>query len=417
MPDIALYGCTSRPLAGYLKALGVLRLVAGQRDPEARGRWAAGVFELRSELDGEGLERFLLADYRPSPVVSPWNGTSGFYPKDISQGKTLRAIESSASERFQPLRSAISAGRAALDRLGISDKLDKKAKPELLRELRATLDDAAVEWLDCAVIVTGEDTAFPPLLGSGGNDGHYEFSANFRAALLQVFDEAGAPRPPARAQLAAALERGSATLDSAGGSHIVRDGSPTSSASGDKDNLANPWELLLAIEGALLLTAGAARRHAAALGGTVSAPFTTVASAAGYGTAVGGEAGRGELWLPIWHGWATHREIANLAREARMGPRAAASTRPARQGRSASRAESPRSSAWRCSSGPASPAWPCPPGRWRCATFRGRGSSTESTDGSVRCCDSHATGPRRSAWRWQASSARKIGRASCRERV
>ncbi|MDZ7810555.1 MAG: hypothetical protein U5L11_11035 [Arhodomonas sp.] len=36
---VPLPGCGPIPLAGYLKALGVLRLVAEQADPDARGYW------------------------------------------------------------------------------------------------------------------------------------------------------------------------------------------------------------------------------------------------------------------------------------------------------------------------------------------------------------------------------------------
>jgi len=33
---IALTGCTAEPLMGYLKALGIMRLIAEQKDPGAR---------------------------------------------------------------------------------------------------------------------------------------------------------------------------------------------------------------------------------------------------------------------------------------------------------------------------------------------------------------------------------------------
>jgi hypothetical protein len=42
MPELILHGCTPEPLMSYLKALGILRLVAEQADPEARGAWRAG---------------------------------------------------------------------------------------------------------------------------------------------------------------------------------------------------------------------------------------------------------------------------------------------------------------------------------------------------------------------------------------
>ena len=37
--ETVLKGCTPEPLMNYLKALGILRLVAEQRDPNAQGCW------------------------------------------------------------------------------------------------------------------------------------------------------------------------------------------------------------------------------------------------------------------------------------------------------------------------------------------------------------------------------------------
>ncbi|MEO2088572.1 MAG: hypothetical protein ABGY75_03620 [Gemmataceae bacterium] len=46
MPDpLRLEGCTPEPLMGYLKALGVLRLLSEQLpDAAVRGWWEAGTF-------------------------------------------------------------------------------------------------------------------------------------------------------------------------------------------------------------------------------------------------------------------------------------------------------------------------------------------------------------------------------------
>lgn len=48
---VELTGCTPEPLMNYLKALGVLRLVSEQADPEARGYWRGDRFVLESRLD------------------------------------------------------------------------------------------------------------------------------------------------------------------------------------------------------------------------------------------------------------------------------------------------------------------------------------------------------------------------------
>ena len=76
---IALPGCTPEPLMGYLKALGVFRLGAEQVDPAAKLSWRGGVACLESTLDRDGLIEFFVKQYRPTPIVTPWNGGSGFY--------------------------------------------------------------------------------------------------------------------------------------------------------------------------------------------------------------------------------------------------------------------------------------------------------------------------------------------------
>jgi CRISPR-associated protein Csx17 len=50
MHEIELAGCRPEPLMSYLKALGILRLVSEQKDPEARGWWECDVFCLRSAV-------------------------------------------------------------------------------------------------------------------------------------------------------------------------------------------------------------------------------------------------------------------------------------------------------------------------------------------------------------------------------
>ena len=82
--DLELHGCTPEPLMAYLKALGVLRLVSEQKDSDARGWWKNDVFWLRSKLNHEGLVEFFLEEYKPTPIVAPWGGGSGFFAGDNS---------------------------------------------------------------------------------------------------------------------------------------------------------------------------------------------------------------------------------------------------------------------------------------------------------------------------------------------
>ena len=46
------------------------------------GTLAREAFVLGTTLTDEELVRFFLDEYRPSPIISPWNGGSGFFPND-----------------------------------------------------------------------------------------------------------------------------------------------------------------------------------------------------------------------------------------------------------------------------------------------------------------------------------------------
>lgn len=314
MPEVRLEGCRSRPLVGYLKALGLLRVVTRQADPEARGRWAAGTFELSSELDREALEDFLLERYSPAPIISPWNGRGGFLEK---RNKELDAIESSADSRLGEFRSAIETARSTLAELKITATPSDELKGDLLRALRERLSDIALEWLDAVVVLVGPIAAYPPLLGSGGNDGSFDFSKAYAEAVVDGLT-IDSPKNSAEAQAwaQAALYGESAQLArglSLG--YFLRDFSP-GNPPGTSNRVGNPWDLILGLEGSLMLVAGAARRHASALPGHLVAPFTVSGTTAGYGSATAGENGM-ELWLPLWRRWCSLVELETIMGEAR----------------------------------------------------------------------------------------------------
>jgi len=83
--DVELTGCRSEPLASYLKALGVLRLVAEQKDRGAAGYWRGDCFVLRSSLNAEALVAFFENEWHPTPMIAPWNGGSGFTGDEDSE--------------------------------------------------------------------------------------------------------------------------------------------------------------------------------------------------------------------------------------------------------------------------------------------------------------------------------------------
>ncbi|MFQ3593997.1 MAG: type I-U CRISPR-associated protein Csx17, partial [Gemmataceae bacterium] len=113
-----LKGCAPAPLANYLKALGVLRLVGEQADAQARGWWDGERFCLLSKLSKEELEAFFLEKYEPTPLLSPWNKGCGFFK---ANDPGLCPLEQSTAPRFQKFRDGIVAGRRLLDEISQAD--------------------------------------------------------------------------------------------------------------------------------------------------------------------------------------------------------------------------------------------------------------------------------------------------------
>src|ERR1035441_5346337 len=177
MIGMELTGCPYQPLAAYLKALAVLRLVSEQEDETARGFWGNRYFVLQSKLDQEGLVDFFLKKYAPTPVLAPWNGGSGFYPKDRKVG--LDAIFKSGQARFESYRRDLEVARLIVEHSGGGKSRTAAAEDDrrtnILRECRNRLSDRCVEWLDAAISISSEESrAFAPILGTGGNEGRLD---------------------------------------------------------------------------------------------------------------------------------------------------------------------------------------------------------------------------------------------------
>lgn len=79
MPVYELTGLRPDALATYLAGLGVLRLVAEQRDPGVRAFWRDERFVVVTILEWAEIEKFFIEDYAPTPILAPWNMESGFF--------------------------------------------------------------------------------------------------------------------------------------------------------------------------------------------------------------------------------------------------------------------------------------------------------------------------------------------------
>ncbi|MCS7091601.1 MAG: type I-U CRISPR-associated protein Csx17 [Verrucomicrobiota bacterium] len=330
MNVLPLTGCAPTPLAHYLKALGILRLVAQQVDSEAAGCWHRDVFILHSRLERDGLQDFFLHHYQPTPILAPWNGGSGFYPKDNQDA--LRALGKSEASRFACYREAIASARMALARIGASAKPNGGQKERLLLVCRNTFPEEALVWLDAAYLLTEEGAKYPPLLGTGGNDGRLEFTNNFMQRLTEVLDPAtGQPAVTAAPLLRNALfgEADNLPLSRApiGQFFPGQAGGANATTGFDAESFINPWDFILMLEGALLFAAAAVRRLQYSEPGVLAYPFCVRQAAAGYASAAAGDetGARAEMWMPLWERPTRLLELAAILAEGRaqIGARAA----------------------------------------------------------------------------------------------
>lgn len=315
--DHVLHGCGPVPLAGYLKALGVFRLVAEQADPDASGFWHDERFVLRTGLKEADLIRFFVDEYKPTPVVAPWNSGSGFWPKDNRDG--FDAIRTSNDPRLSAYNAAIQICQDIIGAHNLLKAPKEKLKAGLIGALRASLSEEACRWLDGAVALTTDGPRYPPILGTGGNDGRLDFSNNFMRRLTEVIgNETKESQESLMSSLfyapCAHLEKGAVGQFSPGTA-----GGLNAGVGFESDSRVNPWDFIFTVEGALVFAAAAVRRHAQDRTAAFAFPFTTRTVGAGSGaTAIPDEAdSRAEFWAPLWSRATRLEEMLLLMSEGR----------------------------------------------------------------------------------------------------
>jgi CRISPR-associated protein Csx17 len=353
-----LYGCSPTPLAHYLKAIGILRLVAQQKDHDVRGFWRDQHFCLLTALDDAALESFFLDEYAPTPFVSPWNKGSGFYTEN---DKGLAPVEASKAARFGPFRRGIEQARPALPTIIAADarvreiKERTKAKeltrrqrealrkdPEYKKELAAAerefkrLKDALFgplalawrgphrDWMDAAMVLSAEgEPSWPALLGTGGNDGRLDFTNTAMQRLADLFDlssDRGEATPAAKVLLRTALfgTPSAALSDAAVGQFLPGSAGGANGTTGPgAGSQVNPWDFILMLEGAIAFRGQATRRLGARGDMRAAIPFAVAAQSVGYATRGKEPDSRGEQWMPIWDRPASWQDVRALFGEGR----------------------------------------------------------------------------------------------------
>lgn len=319
--EVELRGCAPVPLAAYLKALGILRLVSEQVDEQAKGWWKGGSFIVRSTFDKDGLIEFFLRDYKPTPLVTPWNGGSGFYPKDNQNA--LNAILEGKSSRFTQFRELIIFCKEILSDLSLEEKPSGDDKPLLLQQCRNHFPDETLPWLDATFLLTDDGPKYPPLLGTGGNDGRLDFVNNYMQRITELFDcNSGTPLPENEPILKASLF-GAAWTDRSkspiGQFDPGSAGGANAEAGFDGNSGINFWDYILMLEGAVTFAAASIKKLEHAEPGVLAYPFCVRATGVGFASAdLSDEAlTRSEMWMPLWTRPSGFNSLRSLLSEGR----------------------------------------------------------------------------------------------------
>lgn len=353
MNTLILKGCTPEPLMSYLKSLGVLRIIAEQKDPDVRGCWQDGALSIKSTLDEQSLIDFFDSTYQPTPVFAPWNGDGGFltdsgasmelvnkirsttYPNLMQLRNAIRSIDNVSilkdfkeqrdvkkkledkKKKLKKMKQRLSESEAA--QLKEATRLVNEIKNDILYRIRTGFPDEVVRWLDSCVAITAEGFNVSPLLGSGGVDGKLEMSANFMKNVVAILDADQATRINWIKH--AILGQGIVNLQKTAIGQFApgQVGGPNATQGFEGDSGINPFDFVLMIEGAIFISGAVSRRYGTDRSAKASFPFTVYSSPIGYGSRSDADAkgSRGEIWLPLWNRLADIREVNYLFTEGR----------------------------------------------------------------------------------------------------
>lgn len=319
----------------YLKALGVLRLIAKQKDPATTGRWDCGIFMLTSTLDEQGLADFFLNEYAPSPIMGPWAARSGFFngksekaAREALQNVSRLARGEKLGERFKDFRRVMADFKILLRRQGITEKASDEAKLDLLAACRSSVSEVTLSWLDTCFVLMGEERKFPPLLGTGGNEGSGSYVSGFVQQVVSCVvdrehDDA------IESALFGKIVRGVTSSQTSGHFSTTAAGGPNTTQGFEGVPRTNPWDYVLALEGTLLWASSAHRQHGSSGSGVAAFPFTAQVSSVGPGSLAAWEDRKpkkakreiAEMWCPLWERPTSLRELVNLLSEGRVSVR------------------------------------------------------------------------------------------------
>ena len=343
---LALPGCAPTPLASYLKALGVLRLVSAPAnyvsgeaaDPHARGWWENERFHLRTTLSRDALLPLLSARLRAEPdhrAVEWWQrllrgGQQGRF-RAARREPSSRALHAHLRGYPQggPHSRRSGSGQAAR-RIGPRSSWWRPSGPTLPTKRSS---GSTPSWL-CRGAALPTRNCWERAATTDGSTSPTTSPRRLvsRAKPPGLFDaSSGEPSDDAARLLADSLFSSPVLgLCSAAIGQFAPGaaGGPNATNGYSADSEVNPWDFVIMLEGAAAFAGAATRRHQSNSGSNASGsttrsgasfPFTVRPVGAGWGgVGVADENdARAEFWAPIWTRPARALEIDSLFGEGR----------------------------------------------------------------------------------------------------
>ncbi len=311
MNEIELPGCEDETLINYLKGLGIFRIIHQQADPSVRGYWRRGHFCIRTKLAPEELERFFQEDFSPSPFFVPWGSRSGFWDENSEKGarEALEKIMGSENKRFQKFIDGVLSIRKINQKYSINKKPDKKEKDNYIFHLRSEVNNSVRQWIDACYALTENGSEVMYLLGTGGNEGSGSYSKSHMEALNFLFFNYEEDQLNRSLKASLYGDRYKKEKDLSCGQL-----NPETA----QNNLLNPWDIVLALEGALFFAGSATKKYN--VSGEASFPFTVEASLTGVGhlSDIKTSEFSKEFWMPVWDTPSRFQEIVFLFKEGKV---------------------------------------------------------------------------------------------------
>jgi CRISPR-associated protein Csx17 len=206
---------------------------------------------------------------------------------------------------------------------------------QLLQWCRSELPDSVLAWLDTVYVLSADERSFPPILGTGGNEGSQGYSSTFAQMLLLLgFDRKTGLSADSQELLHSALFGDPTTALKSAPAGVFDPGRAGGNNQGFgigmSDFPTNPWNLILTLEGAILWSSSIGRKSAVDTRNLPKSPFTVKVRAVGYSSASKNEEtdARAEIWTPLWKKPLGLKELLMFIQEGRsdIGRRRAGTT-------------------------------------------------------------------------------------------